>query len=236
MKDRKPVSRKPGLVCTTVSAKTGGEMATKAAAAFALGTDIVELRLDLLRRPSLAVAEELSHLAKRSVFTVRRRDEGGGFEGTEPERLALIEGLCELQPLYVDIELTTVEESRGWFAELPRTPRKIVSWHDFSKTPSFPALKRSRSRAGAAGSIAKVVTTAKSGEDNLKVLRLYEENPENLIAFCMGALGMVSRVLSLQLGSPIVYASLPNEPVAPGQLSVSTVLGLKRIWEGRRGW
>ena len=65
----------------------------------------------------------------------------------------------------------------------------------------------------------------------MTVLRLYEEEPEKLIAFCMGPMASFSRLVGLPLGSPIVYASLPNEPVAPGQLSVTTVKRLKRMWE-----
>jgi 3-dehydroquinate dehydratase type I len=96
-------------------------------------------------------------------------------------------------------------------------------------------LKRARAGADAIGDVSKIVTTAKKTEDNRRVLRLYEEDPEALIAFCMGGAGTASRLASLQLGSPVTYASLPNEPVAPGQLSVTTVVGLKMLWE-RRGW
>jgi 3-dehydroquinate dehydratase type I len=95
-------------------------------------------------------------------------------------------------------------------------------------------MKQVRDRAGSLGDIAKIVTMARTGEDNLRVLRLYEEDPRNLIAFCMGEAGMVSRLVSLQMGAPIIYASLPNEPVAPGQLSVTAVTRLKKMWEAGR--
>ena len=49
----------------------------------------------------------------------------------------------------------------------------------------------------------------------------------------MGPDGTASRILSLQLGSPVVYASLPGEPVAPGQLSVVTVKTLKTMMMAR---
>ncbi len=63
MKDRNPTRRKLGRVCTTICAKTTGEMAKKAATAFAMGTDLVEFRLDLLQEPSLDSVRELAHLA-----------------------------------------------------------------------------------------------------------------------------------------------------------------------------
>ena len=92
-----------------------------------------------------------------------------------------------------------------------------------------------RKRARKFGETVKIVTTAKAPEDIISVLELYRRDPRNLIAFCMGADGVASRVASLQFGSPVVYASLPNEPVAPGQLPVQLVVALKRLAE-RVAW
>ena len=94
-------------------------------------------------------------------MTVRRRDERGGFKGSERDRLALIASVCEARPLYVDVELSTAEANPGWFEKLPREPRKIVSWHDFDRTPALSTLKKARAGASSLGDIAKVVTTAK---------------------------------------------------------------------------
>src|SRR4029077_16628327 len=134
----------------------------KAAAAFALGTDLVELRLDLLQRPTAVVPEGLADLARRSVITVRRKEEGGGCRGEEAKRLALISELAELRPLYIDVELSTAEESPDWFRGLPKTSLKIVSWHDFAETPALSIMKRARDKAGSMGDVAKIVTNAKS--------------------------------------------------------------------------
>lgn len=210
-------------------------MAEKAAEAFALGTDLVEFRLDRLRTSSPNDINELAHLARRSIITVRRKEEGGGFEGGEEERLSLISGATKIRPLYIDVELRTAEENPVWYSDLPRSSRKIVSWHDFKGTPAFPRMRRLRDRASAIGDVAKIVATAKTTDDNLTVLRLYDEYPRGLVAFCMGSLGLMSRLVGMSLGSPIIYASLPNEEVAPGQLSVSTVVGLKKMWE-RLSW
>ena len=229
------VGRRLGKVCTTVSAKTGDEMGRKATTAFALGTDLVEFRVDLMEKQEPEAIGDLRRFARKAIFTVRRREEGGGFERSEAERLGAISELSRFRPLYLDVELSTALENPGWYADLPKSSRKIVSWHDFSRTPTLSVMKRTRVQADAIGDIAKLVTTAKKKDDNTRVLKLYEEHPGALIAFCMGAVGRPSRLASLQRGSPIIYASLPNEPVAPGQLSVTAVVALKRSWE-RRGW
>jgi 3-dehydroquinate dehydratase-1 len=206
-------------------------MAKKAATAFALGTDLVELRFDLLRNPKSDAANDLAHLARRGIFTVRRKEEGGGFGGSERERLALISGIGAVTPLYMDVELKTAENNPQWYSLLPKASGKIVSWHDFEKTPSLSVMRRVRDRASKIGDIAKVVPYAETADDNLKVLSLYGKDAHSLVAFCMGAVGSLSRLVSLQLGSPLAYASLPDEEAAPGQPSVTDLVRLRRLWE-----
>ena len=234
MKGDRALVRDLGLVCTTISAETPREMARKAASAFAFGSELVELRFDLLRSPDAAIPAELSKTSRRSVITVRRRDEGGAFSGTEPERLGLLSRLSGLRPRFMDLELQTLLENPGWYATLPRTSQRIVSWHDLSGTPTLSVLEKTRMAAASMGDMAKIVTKATRFEDSLRVLRLYEKGASRLVAFSTGPSGAASRLASMQLGSPIVYAALPGEPVAPGQISVETVVGLKRIleWKG----
>ena len=222
---------KLGHVCTSISAKTPGEMAEKATAAFALGTDLVEFRIDLLEDPSSIRGEDISRFARRSIITVRRRDEGGGFRGPESERMRLISEMSQLKPVYVDIELSTAKENPKWFMEeVSKRTKTIVSWHDFGGTPSTRVLQETREEAGALGDVAKIVTMARKRQDNLRVLKLYEEDGP-LIAFCMGEAGKASRLAAMRLGSPVTYASLPNEGVAPGQIPLATIIRLKKAWE-----
>ncbi len=235
MRGNKAAGRGLGLVCTTISAETPKEMVQKAESAFAFGSDLVELRFDLLRSPEAPVPRKLARISRRSVITVRRGDEGGAFSGTEPARLALLSRLGNLRPRLIDVELRTARENPGWFGALPRTSLRIVSWHDLSGTPAFRVLEKARAEAASVGDVAKIVTKATRFEDSLRVLRLYETGPSGLVAFCTGPAGAASRLASMRLGSPIIYAALPGEPVAPGQISVETVAGLKKIWGGT-GW
>ena len=235
-------ARRLGKICTAVAAATCEEMAKKARVAFSLGSEIVEFRVDKLEeRTSPAEAKKwLGRFATKSIITVRSKGEGGGFTGSEEQRLKLISGLAAgLKPAYFDVELATAKANPRWFNRLTSAPsrpdRIIVSWHDFSHTPDFQTLSGVRKEAMERGDIAKIVTMAKSPEDNLTLLMLYQEEADDLVAFCMGQDGMASRILSLQLGSPVVYASLPGEPVAPGQLSVVTVRAVKQMLLAKGG-
>ncbi len=218
-------------LCTSVVADSPGEMAKKAKAAFSLGSDLVEFRIDRLTGgEAMSVLEsELSVFSRRAIITVRSSREGGGFMGSESHRLDLISRLAGMKPAFLDIELDTARENKDWVKLLPKAVKRIVSWHDFKDTPALKELRSICREELGFGSLAKVVTTARSAEDNLTTLALSEERPGRVISFCMGELGTVSRVVAMRTGTPLVYASMPNEAVAPGQLSVSTMKQLRRM-------
>lgn len=218
-------------ICTSLSGRTSSELAAKAREAFTQGTDLVEFRIDLLRSPIFEKVEaNLSRFSGRSVFAVHPAAEGGGFEGEESERLALVRRLGELGPAYLDVELRTLEANRD-LAPKGLGLNIIVSWHDPVRTPDRASLLRIMAKAASYGGLVKVVTTANSAADNLTILSLYDEPGQTPIAFCMGAQGLISRVMAMERGTPIVYASLPDEPTASGQPSLGYILAIRRLLE-----
>ena len=219
------------LICTSLSASTSEELAAKARRAFAQGSDLVEFRLDHLRSPGASeVAKDLSPFSERAVFTVRRKDEGGGFGGEESERLALIRRAAEAGPAYFDIELRTLEAN----PELARTrlgDRQIVSWHALAGTPSRARLSSLLARAQSYGGLAKIVAVASRAADNLAVLSLYDIQGPAPIAFCKGQAGVFSRVIAIERGTPLAYASFDGEATAEGQLPLGMMLAIRRRLE-----
>lgn len=214
-----------------MSAWTCSDLAAKAKIALGMGTDLVELRIDRLRSPSFRkIKETLSEFGESAVVTVRPTSEGGGFVGKESERISFVRELAELEPAYFDIELRTLvahPELRS--GKLGR--HLIVSWHDMSGTPGVARLREVASRAASYDGLVKLVTLAKRAEDNLATLSLYGGTGKQPIAFCMGDQGVLSRVMAMELGSPIVYASLPGELLAPGQPSLSQTIALRKRLE-----
>jgi 3-dehydroquinate dehydratase type I len=83
--------------------------------------------------------------------------------------------------------------------------------------------------------VIKIVSFARSWEDNLTILSLIpfaKARKQEIIAFCMGKKGKVSRLFSPILGAAWTYASLNKvKASAPGQL---TVREIKDIWERMR--
>ncbi|NIS60800.1 MAG: type I 3-dehydroquinate dehydratase, partial [Proteobacteria bacterium] len=81
--------------------------------------------------------------------------------------------------------------------------------------------------------IIKIVTYANTMEDNLRVLELIPHARKRgleIIAFCMGEMGRISRVMAALLGSYFSYASLEKgAESAPGQLTVQEMEVISRI-------
>jgi 3-dehydroquinate dehydratase type I len=85
----------------------------------------------------------------------------------------------------------------------------------------------------------KIVTYARSAEDNLRLLRIIPRSlagGQRIIAFCMGPHGRVSRILAPLLGSLITYASLRRgAESAPGQWTVEEMRKMTALLGIRRG-
>ena len=215
-------------ICTSVTGHTVFQLAEKAERALAGGTDLVELRIDALRPPILdEIKTELRKFAPMSVFTLRPVREGGGFEGRETRRLELIRALAGLNPAHLDVELRTLEANPGLISKKP-AQNLIVSWHDLVGTPSRARLEAILTRAESFGGLSKLVTTADDAFDNVAILSLYDRPGRRPIAFCMGDQGVFSRVMAMQLGSPMAYVSLAGDPTASGQLTLGQALAIRR--------
>ncbi|MCK5071561.1 MAG: type I 3-dehydroquinate dehydratase, partial [Desulfocapsa sp.] len=103
-----------------------------------------------------------------------------------------------------------------------------VSWHNFKDTPSREELVgRMALMQDKGADIGKIITTAHSHQDVLRVLQLQDVAEQlgfPLIAFCMGRPGVISRIATCDLGGYMTYCAVSKEEAtAPGQLSVGTL-------------
>ncbi len=223
------------MICISITATTNEEALMKMEKSSLLD-DVIELRADYIRDVSLG--EIIGAKEGKLLITNRKVDEGGRFEGSERERVALLKEAVRLGVDYVDIELSTKE---ALIKELLLTiqanenrTKLIVSSHDFSKTPPDSELKKLFNEClGAGADIVKIVTYANSVEDNLRVLSLIpyaKGKNKEIIAFCMGNSGRISRVMAPVLGSHLSFASLERgDESAPGQLTASELKDILRI-------
>lgn len=217
-----------GKICATIFARDNKELTESAEKAFSLGAELVEFRLDSLKKIDHSTLKCLLPYSERCIVTIRSKNQGGSFTGSDKDRLELLRSLLTIRPFYIDIELDTVKKNPYYVEMIKHSPtRMIVSWHNFKSTPNLDKLVKIYKKARHFGDIIKIVTLANSLEDNATILSLYGKVKyrQNLIAFCMGEKGIISRILCLFHGSPISYFSLDNE-VVPGQIPIAIARGV----------
>lgn len=189
------------------------------------GAELVELRLDYVVR-----AVSLKRLLKERpcpvIITCRREQDGGKWERTEQERAMLLRSAIAEGVDYVDLE----EDIAGSVPRFGKTKR-IVSYHNFEETPDN--LQQIHDRcASHDADIVKIATAANNPRDNLRMLQLIQDNDIPTVAFCMGEMGISSRILAGKFGAPFTYASFHKErALAPGQLTYQEMRELYRYEE-----
>ncbi|MBA2448271.1 MAG: type I 3-dehydroquinate dehydratase [Chloroflexi bacterium] len=199
--------------------------ALAALAVVARVADIAELRLDLMQE--LDLPRLLADRPCPVVVTCRPLREGGRYQGTEEDRVALLREAIRLGVEYVDVELDTVDQigERG-------ATRVIVSSHDYERMPPDFAGRWRELRA-AGGDVVKLVGTAREARETVPVLQTLAEADVPTIAIAMGEAGLPTRILALEYDACLLtYCALETGgAVAPGQLSVGD---LRDVYQAER--
>ena len=197
--------------------------------AIQLAADYVEVRFDFIDPNDLPYAIAATRNIKRkAVFTMRSRSEGGRFPLSEEERLLWLSKLANERPMLLDVEFETLRKNDSLldYIEEQNVPI-LVSWHDFSQTPSSDKILEILSEMRIYSNYIKLVTTARSTEDSLRLLEISKRIPNvHAIIFAMGEAGVISRILCTIIGdAPFTYASL-EKAVVPGQLTLDQMKSL----------
>lgn len=209
--------------------------------AVVVGSDAVELRVDLLEDPQNPnappsveyVTNQLAILHGSTslpvIFTIRTQSQGGKFPDNAPlelvasiYHLALRMGVefLDLEIQFAEPLLREVSGSKGHTKIIAshHDPKNALSWENGSWMPFY-------NKALLYGDIVKLVGVAASQEDNLKLLQFKKlvatrhETP--LIAINMGVDGQLSRIQNDFL-TPVSHPALPFK-AAPGQLSAAEI-------------
>ena len=183
------------------------------------------MRFDFLKSSDIPnVLESIKNRLPRCVCTLRPKNEGGKFSGSEKERKSILKLISEYNPFLLDVEFNTLKKDQKLRQYLKKSKTTIlVSWHDFKKTPNMKKLNSTLKEMRKFSNHVKIVTVAKSTNDTSNILSLYNKSSKiKLIAFAMGEEARFSRILCLHLGSPFTYVSL-GKAIAPGQFSLNDI-------------
>ncbi|MEA1924773.1 MAG: type I 3-dehydroquinate dehydratase [Candidatus Altiarchaeota archaeon] len=183
--------------------------------------DLLEYRVDLSPDKGLKYLggelQKLSRHGKPIILTNRSRTEGGEFKGSEDERINLMKSLLDYVN-YIDVELSTGDHLRDMLIKKAKDKgiKSILSFHDFSETPSGAWIESILEKELALGDMAKVAFKVNNPWD---ILSLYQtclkmgEGSNRIIAIPMGS--PLGRIAGFLFDVPIFYSG----DMAPGQLS-----------------
>lgn len=200
------------------------------------GEDFLEIRLDMLQRPSAGIAV-IRRLLRRYpetliVATCRRKANGGEFAGSVREELEVLQTAGAAGAALLDVEIETAEAALEAVENLRRNARVIVSYHNFERTPALAQVLRRMKKVPA--DLYKLATTARKPSDNLRVLSILTAGREApVMALAMGEMGVPSRILGPARNSAFTFAApdaapanqkrgakkLSAAPTAPGQFT-----------------
>ena len=221
-------------VCVALFAADPVELMQKVEAS-ANENSLLELRLDYLPHPA-QVLPKLKQFAEfhRDIIliaTCRRAQNGGKFRGSVASQLEILLKSAAAGCQLVDIELETANSLKDKEIEkLRQQAGLIVSFHDYRTTKKLEETWDEMHRFPA--DHIKIVSTAKSLSDNVKMLRLLEERSDvvSTVGVCMGEAGIISRILNVRSGSEFTFASAQTgEETAPGQIAARVLRGVYRI-------
>jgi len=192
------------------------------------GCGLVEVRAD--RLTASEIAEILARIDRPVLVTARRREEGGGFDGSETERRALLEAALAAGARLVDVEWGSPLAD---LADEVRVDRVVLSHHGGDCRADV-LIELYREMASSFRGRIKIVPTA-TAVGQIEAVRTAlrqarggpPRGPDGLACFAMGRAGVASRVLAPSWGAWATYgAASPGLETAEGQLTVADLLDL----------
>lgn len=252
----------PGIALS-VAASAPGEAAAGLVAAWEQTgpDDLLELRLDHLERAEPAVLPRIlaplpGAALRRLIVTVRRREEGGRFPGSEAARVRLLVEAARFGVGWLDLE---AEADRGVSPPISEQARSanpsvrlIASHHDFAGIPDD--LENLPARLAALRpTLVKVAAAASGFEEVARVHRLLRAGAGSpidrpsadrpsaaprgdaappLVAIALGEAGRGLRVIAGAAGARLsTYAPPAGWPTAaPGQRDAEAIRSRHRRW------
>ncbi|KAF9922984.1 3-dehydroquinate dehydratase (3-dehydroquinase) [Linnemannia zychae] len=211
-----------------------------------LGSDVIELRVDLLKSPGTHdhfrdhVAQQVSLLRRHSelpiLFTVRSVSQGGQWPDNDIDGMvSLLKDGLEWGVEYLDVEIGLPRSKIDEVLARRGNTLIVASWHDCKGTVAWSsdAMEAQYKLATSISpNVVKLIGTAKSMKDNFECSEFAERHTAKaedlpLISMNMGAQGQLSRVLNNYL-TPVTHKLLPVK-AAPGQLDAREILLARHV-------
>lgn len=221
-------------LCVAVIGSDPNEM-TEKAEALVRDNSFLELRLDYLAKPGLAMPRVKrfldSHPGTYVIATCRRAVSGGKFRGSIASQLDILSKASAAGCQLIDVELQTANKCKPeQLQKLRSRAALILSFHDFRATKKLDETLEKMLAYPA--DFYKIVSTATTLSDNVNMIKFLarEGDRHSLVSMCMGEQGIISRVLGVRAGSVFTFASAGvGQETAPGQATAQELRNVYRI-------
>lgn len=193
--------------------------------------DLLEVRLDRFgNAPDLG--ELFTHKPKPVIMCCRRPQDGGFWDGSEDERLAILRQCVISKAEYVEIELDVADQIR------PFPPsQRVISYTNLQETPDdiLDIYEEAKSKNP---DVIKLVTLARTPEEAWPLVQILAKAVVPTVVVGLGKPGIMLSLLGKRIGAPWTYAALERGMEAyPGQATVhalDAVYRLNSIGKGTR--
>lgn len=223
-------------ICVPLVGRDADALAREAAAAAALGPDLLEWRVDFFggiadTAQVLAAAARIREAAGGLpvLFTRRAQREGGQpISLSEDQVVALYAAVCAARSVdAVDFEMANDAAHVQAVRQASRAAgvALFLSFHDFGATPAAQVLlDRFRQAARLQADVAKVAVMPRQPDDVLALLQATLAASRELaipvVSMSMAQLGALTRLCGWVFGSALTFA-VGQGASAPGQLPVA---------------
>jgi len=187
-----------------------------------LGADLIEVRLDKFEKDA-NLTEIVAARRKPLLFSCRRPQDGGEWQGAEDERLTLLRAAVVAKADYVEVELDAADQIRPFpgcqrvvsYTNLTETPRDIDAIYEQLQTKKPDVIK--------------VTCQANTPEEAWPLIQLLNKPPVPTVVVGRGQAGLMLALVGRKIGAPWVTAALEKGSEAyPGQPTVSDVVDVYR--------
>ena len=208
----------------------------------AADAEMLELRTDYLENLSTDLVKNLIAEAKAAdpqplpiIVTCRDAQQGGAIGYPDQLRIDILAEALKAGVEFIDFEyenFLSAENRERIQRALSQVlkGRLILSAHNFeTKFPDIVKLHRHIQTLSPAA-IPKLVYTANHINDCFEAFDLLHRTGGERIVFCMGAAGLISRIIAKKLNSFVTFASIDDKSeTAPGQLTIEQLKKLYRF-------
>lgn len=210
------------MICAAISEQSAEDAVNVGIDSASIGADLVEVRFDSMQE----IPQDLSVFQKipvPKIATFRTLSQGGKCNFDE-KRLDFFRE-CSKYFEYIDIEYDS-KLSEMQFDNC----KKIVSYHDFLKTPPAEIIEKIITNLQKKACIAKAAFYVRSVTDLYEIITASQHLTGSYILIGMGELGELTRICYDILGSEITYASpCIGKETAAGQIDIKS---LKKLGKG----